>query len=88
MASAPSAMHPTVSTEPKDSSGMPVRPWPMLHSSARFAPNPIPRRPYQLDHVFVDNATNCRLTGWNVDAAPTEGPVPLSGHAPIVVTLD
>ncbi len=49
-----------------------------------FAPG---RKPYQLDHVFADEATSRRVTNWRVNKAPVEADPPLSDHAPIVVDI-
>jgi len=45
------------------------------------------RRPYQLDHVFADAATERRVASWEVDRSPISTAPPRSDHAPIVVTL-
>lgn len=50
-----------------------------------FAPK---RKPYQLDHVFADEATTRRVTSWRVDKAPVELDPPLSDHAPIVIDFE
>lgn len=49
-----------------------------------FAPN---RKPYQLDHVFADEATSRRVTSWRVDRTPVELDPSLSDHAPIVIDI-
>jgi hypothetical protein len=49
-----------------------------------FAPR---RRPYQLDHVFADAATETRVTEWRIDTDPVTAQPSLSDHAPIWVEL-
>lgn len=50
-----------------------------------FRPN---TRPYQLDHVFADAATERRVVSWRVNSRPATAVPPYSDHAPIVVVLD
>ena len=44
--------------------------------------------PYQLDHIFADEATEKRVQGWRVIPLPEVNGPPLSDHAPIEVTLE
>lgn len=51
-----------------------------------FRPN---TKPWQIDHVFADEATRDRVVGWHVDPTPAvEYEPPLSDHAPIVIEID
>lgn len=46
------------------------------------------RGEYQLDHVFADEQTERRVSGWEVDLAPATQAQPLSDHAPVLLTID
>lgn len=55
-----------------------------VHQQTFFAPG---RRPYQLDHVFADAATERRVTSWRVDAAVAADAPRYSDHAPIIIDV-